>query len=325
MSAASVARRLLIVVLVVTGCTDAAVSETTLRTTTTTTSTTTSTTTTTTTTLPPIELDLVVGITERLALGGDIAIRAEAGGESVDLTADTPEGTLVFAEPATVQFTYMLGSNQTDITWSVDIARSGAIEVTQPWREPAVAGDPVALVWQARGDTNSYLAQLDRTRNVTVTSPVCMFVGSTGTLTNGCSRTFVRAAQDRGYAVWPAIAGLDADANAIWLNDPDIRSAAAVEIAGWIDDLGADGINLDIEGYREDTANSFVAFVEELTPLIHAGGGEVSIDIIPRTDDWVVTPDELSFWSTAPRRRELADLADYLVLMAYDEHNRFRP
>ncbi|NNF68499.1 MAG: hypothetical protein HKN01_01905, partial [Acidimicrobiia bacterium] len=32
-----------------------------------------------------------------------------------------------------------------------------------------------------------------------------------------------------------------------------------------------------------------------------------------------------SFWSTAPRRRELADLADYLVLMAYDEHNRFRP
>ena len=46
---------------------------------------------------------------------------------------------------------------------------------------------------------------------------------------------------------------------------------------------------------------------------------------MPRTDTWTVIPKDLEFWSTAPQRRELAEIVDYTILMSYDQFNRYRP
>jgi spore germination protein len=50
-----------------------------------------------------------------------------------------------------------------------------------------------------------------------------------------------------------------------------------------------------------------------------------SFDFTVMTDTWHTPPAEYAFWSTAPDRRAISQAVDYAVLMAYDEHNRYRP
>ncbi len=276
---------------------------------------------------PGVVTTLRLSPREALAVDGDVrlvgtwdagdrsgAVRFGPGTHTVDVT---------LRQPATFTFAYPGG----DVTWAQEVTPGAVVDIAQPWRRtnpPAPAGD-LAVVWLALGDTASYLAQLDAAPGANVASPVCWFVSSEGGLSNGCDARFVAAAQDRGFAVWPAVAGLDADANHLAFSDPAQRSAHAATLSEWGRELGADGINLDIEGYREEDAAAFAAFVAELVPLVHEWGGTVSYDLIPRTDAWDVGPPELAFWSTAPPRRQLVDLVDYTVLMSYDQFNRFRP
>jgi spore germination protein YaaH len=88
---------------------------------------------------------------------------------------------------------------------------------------------------------------------------------------------------------------------------------------------GANGINIDIEGYRNEDSDVAVTFVEELAALVRAWGGTVSYDVVARSDKWECLPVELSYWSNAPQRRRLAAAVDYTILMAYDQFNRYRP
>ena len=136
--------------------------------------------------------------------------------------------------------------------------------------------------------------------------------------------SFIASVHARGLEAWPAIASLDADRIALAMADPaglaaDISAAAAA--------AGADGVNIDLEGFRFEDAEAVVTFAAELTRLVHEWGGVTSLDITPRTDSWDITSIDFDaeFWSQAPPRRELAEAVDYLILMAYDEHNRHRP
>ena len=88
---------------------------------------------------------------------------------------------------------------------------------------------------------------------------------------------------------------------------------------------GAHGVNLDIEGFRNEDAAGVSTFIEEMAEAVHEWGGVVSYDLVPRSDTWDVVPEELAYWSTAPERRRIAAAVDFTILMAYDQHNRFRP
>ena len=126
-------------------------------------------------------------------------------------------------------------------------------------------------------------------------------------------------------AIWPAVAGFDADAIHLAFRTAQRRSALAVQISEDARAIGADGVNIDVEGYREEDAEAFLAWTVELADLVHEWDGVVSYNLVPRSDTWDVWPEELSFWSTAPRRLELAQATDCTVLMAYDQYNRHRP
>ena len=67
------------------------------------------------------------------------------------------------------------------------------------------------------------------------------------------------------------------------------------------------GINIDFEELREASNESLTAFVRELSIAFHKHGLYVTQDIEPNNEDFDV--------------RELAKYADYLMLMAYDEHS----
>ena len=67
------------------------------------------------------------------------------------------------------------------------------------------------------------------------------------------------------------------------------------------------GINIDFEDLQETADEPLIAFQKELYEKLHANNLIVTQDIIPFNDDY--------------NFKELARYNDYLVLMAYDEHN----
>ena len=287
--------------------------------------------TTSTTVAPRTPVLLRLSPAERLAAAGGVSIAVALGDEALGAMDEVEfQMTVELANDAELEFLYVAPSGEgAEVAWTQKVELDdvvGWVDVAQPWRTEREPGSEIHLVWQWLGDRDSYAAQLDRALpRVNVVSPSWWRVREDGTLADFVEPGYVGDAHEREVAIWPAIAGLNADGNHAFLAAPDTRSAVATRISEQARLLGADGINLDIEGFRDEDGPAYTEFVRELAELVHEWGGVVSHDLIPRSDSWEISPPELAFWSTAPQRRELAELTDYTVLMAYDQHNRFRP
>lgn len=200
---------------------------------------------------------------------------------------------------------------------------------------PVVAGGPaagtvqarhlrpdghVALAWQHGGTTEEYRAQLDRMAGVSVVSPTWFHLDrdDPGAVESTADPALVHHAHDRGVAVWPLLGNhIDPDLSHRVLSDPALRGRLAHEVAGLVTGLDADGINVDFENLRDETAPLVTQLLHELRALL--GGRIVSVDVGAMTDTYV-----LGNWSTAYDRAGFAAAADYVVLMAYDQHNTLR-
>jgi spore germination protein YaaH len=73
-----------------------------------------------------------------------------------------------------------------------------------------------------------------------------------------------------------------------------------------------DGINIDFENMHFHDRDLLTQFMRELTPLAHEQGLTVSIDV-------TMISNSLN-WSRIYDRPALAEIVDYVALMAYDEH-----
>ena len=289
----------------------------------------------TTTTQPAADLTLVLDGVEALAAdrGVGLEVSNEAGEVLGRLDRDHPE---LNVDPATTGLTirYLSSDGEPmEVVWH-QLADMPVTTIRQPWRGqgecqvtlPDGATAPVVLVWQSGGSSADYVEELDGAGGgVTVVSPIWWRMRSDGSVISSADPDYVAAVHDRNVAIWPAIAGFDADTLHLVLSDSRRRSELAAEVSEAAQRIGADGVNIDIEGYRAEDSDGFLVFVEELAALVHAWGGVVSHDLVPRSDTWDVAPDELSFWSAAPPRTELSAATDCTVLMAYDQHNRYRP
>ena len=287
------------------------------------------------TTQPIAHLTLVLDQVEALAVdrGIQLEVSNEAGEVLGRLDRDHPK---LDVDPSTRGLTIRYLSAEaepTGVAWD-QVVEMPVTTIRQPWRGqggcvvtlPDGSSAPVVLVWQSGGRSADYVHQLDGAGGVvTVVSPIWWRMGADGSVVSSVDPDYVAAVHDRNVAIWPAIAGFDADRHRLVFSDPRRRSALAAEVSEEAQQVGADGINIDIEGYRSEDAEGFLVFVEELAALVHAWGGVVSHDLVPRSDTWDVGPEELSFWSTAPPRRELSATTDCTMLMAYDQYNRYRP
>jgi spore germination protein YaaH len=290
---------------------------------------------TTTTTAPPADITLILDGVEALAAdrGTRLEVSNRAGEVLGRLDRHHPE---LDVDPTTKELTIRyLGADgePTAISWQQTVEMP-VTTIRQTWRGsgeckatlPDGSLAPVVLVWQSGGDPATYLRQLDGAGGVvTVVSPIWWRMGADGSIVSTIDGDYVASVHARNVAVWPAVAGFDADTLHLVLSDPQRRSVMATQISEEAARIGADGVNIDIEGYRNEDSDHFLAFVEELAALVRAWGGVVSHDLVPRSDTWAVEPEELSFWSTAPPRTELSAATDCTVLMAYDQYNRYRP
>lgn len=286
---------------------------------------------TTTTTTPAVPVALELHDAERRALRLGVTLAVSIDGEQVGRLSDTSRTVTVdVTGPTAVDFSYVgLDGVPADVTWRQRIAPGDpAVVVVQPWRDlgglPTDMPTDIVLAWQRRMSPGDALDEIDGTP-VNVVSPLWWHIDDEAVLTGGADPAYVEAMHERGIAVWPAVQGLHADGLHLLLNNDELRGEVVAELSGASAASGADGFNIDLEGFRNEDAAAFSVFVEELAAAVHAWGGVVTYDLVPRSDTWDVTPPELAFWSTAPQRRRLAAAVDYTVLMAYDQHNRHRP
>ncbi|WP_244873438.1 S-layer homology domain-containing protein [Brevibacillus reuszeri] len=169
----------------------------------------------------------------------------------------------------------------------------------------------VSLGWQYQSTTEEFIAQVKKS-SVNTLSPRWYFLQKDGTVSDFSDVSLVNWAHDNGKQVWALFGNkFDSAATHAALSDAGKRKAIVQKLSGFIDKYQLDGINVDFEGFAPGDRNNFTLFIQELATALHAKGAVLSVDI---------PPDSGTDWSEPYDFTELAKYADYLVLMAYEEH-----
>lgn len=178
---------------------------------------------------------------------------------------------------------------------------------------PAIAAPAVRSALMLLWEYNPETATLT-TDAVSVLSPVWLALGvDNGELTvnrRRASRAYVTAAQARGYRVWPTVQLLQAAPAHVLLNSEPLMAAAVAAVVAFAETCAADGIVLDAENHPVEDAAALTAFTARLGAHLRARGIPLAVCITRR-------------WSTAADRYDRAGLAraaDFVILMAYDQH-----
>ncbi|WP_441992417.1 glycosyl hydrolase family 18 protein [Paenibacillus sp. 2RAB27] len=180
-----------------------------------------------------------------------------------------------------------------------------------PWKP--ITGK-LNMTWEHVISKNPDTSKIGEMPGLQVISPTWFSVAdSEGRISNLADASYVKWAQDRNYQVWALFSnGFDADRTNKVLASYDLRMKMIKQLLGFAQTYKLQGINIDFENvYLKDKEN-LVQFVREMTPFMHEQGLAVSIDVTPKSTN--------EMWSMFYDRPALAEVVDYMMLMAYDEY-----
>lgn len=124
---------------------------------------------------------------------------------------------------------------------------------------------------------------------------------------------YVKWAKDNGYKVWALFSNESMKTvTSNILNDYSQREKMIEQIVELALKYKVDGINVDFEYMNMSDKDVFSRFIIELAPRLREYGIVTSVD--------VTAPDGSENWSLCYDRDLLANEADYIVFMAYDQH-----
>ncbi len=133
---------------------------------------------------------------------------------------------------------------------------------------------------------------------------------SEGTLLSYADKGYVDQAHASGLKVWGVIgdvSGTEVSTGEV-LADTEKRAYIIQQLLDSAAGTGMDGINVDFESIREESAPQFLQFLKELCLAAHSRGLVVSVDnFVP-------------VYTKYYKRAEQAKTVDYIVIMGYDEH-----
>ena len=165
-------------------------------------------------------------------------------------------------------------------------------------------------------DANKNLeAMLENTEGINVIVPTWFVIQDTqGNYSSIASKEYVDQAHERGIQVWAMLNNVSTE-ESVAVNTEELMSSTAAR-EKMIDSLmqdareyGFDGINLDFEGLRSEAGPHYVQFIRELSIACRKEGIVLSIDnYVP------------SAYTEFYNRREQGIVADYVIIMGYDEY-----
>lgn len=174
--------------------------------------------------------------------------------------------------------------------------------------------EKVSLVWNQIHDQTSNDSFDELTANVSgvnVISPTWFsLTDKKGNLSSLADLDYVEKAHAKGMQVWALVNDFEEKKlTKKVLTSTTTRQNLVKNIMYFVDSYDLDGINLDFEYISEDIGDSYLQFLRELSIEFRKSQKVFSIDnYVP------------SAWSEFYDREQQALLADYLIIMNYDEH-----
>lgn len=171
----------------------------------------------------------------------------------------------------------------------------------------------INLAWHqvTSEDANAGLAQtLEGITGINVISPTWFSVtGAEGTISSLASADYVKLAHEKGLEVWGLIDNFNKDVSTLdTLSNRTSREHLIQKLIEEAARVDLDGINVDFETLTQEEAPHFIQFIRELSISCRKNNLVLSID------DPV--PQFTSFYN----RKEQGIVADYVIIMGYDEH-----
>ncbi len=165
-------------------------------------------------------------------------------------------------------------------------------------------------------DANTKFADvLASASGVNVISPTWVtFADNAGNVSSIADSSCVQAAHEQGIEVWMLVSNIvntdtsDVDTTYI-LTHTSIREKVEKNILSVALANGVDGINVDLEGMSSEVGDSYIQFIREMSVLCRNNGLVLSVDVPP-----------LFAMTEFYDRAEMNEVADYVIVMAYDEH-----
>lgn len=186
--------------------------------------------------------------------------------------------------------------------------------------EKQISGEKISIVWDYYSESRVAPTRTGTTiKGVNVVAPSFFVLKKLG---NGeiidkaqdAGKKYIEWAKGNNYKVWAMFSNDSMiETTSEILNDYKTRQQTIENIVNLAVKYGVDGINLDFENIYKEDKDMFTRFVVELYPRLKDLGMTLTVD--------VTAPDGGDNWSLCYDRDALADNADYLVFMAYDQNN----
>ena len=159
---------------------------------------------------------------------------------------------------------------------------------------------------------NNIVSVLQNTKGINVISPTWFYLNDNdGNIANLASADYVKYCHDKGIEVWGLVSNLENQevSTTEVLTHTSKRENLENQIIAAAIQYDLDGINVDFEALEAAVGEGFIQFIRELSLKCDGNGIVLSVDNY-------VSSDYTKFYD----RQEQAVFADYLIVMAYDEH-----
>ena len=163
---------------------------------------------------------------------------------------------------------------------------------------------------------NDNLASMvDDAESLNVISPTWYKLSDkNGGITSFSDKSYVKKAHEKGIEVWALINDFDYDEDGNYyvtevLSHSTARRKLIKNLVSDVKDKGIDGINVDFECIGIEIADDYVEFICELSVWCRKEGIVLSVDMY--------VPSSINEYYN---RKTVLEVADYLVIMGYDEH-----
>ena len=251
----------------------------------------------------------------------DTQVRYQGGIKS-DILTDVSEGDTVIVLEEMENWTKV--KTQDSFIGYVENKRLGekAVETTEPvtdYAEPVYESNTrdykINLGWHAIGGVNgneTLESTVAQTKGLNVISPTWFtLTGNEGEFSSFASASYVERAHGMGLEVWALVGNVesvDVDMYEL-LSRTSSRWNLIRNLMAVAQEYNLDGINIDFENISLDAGEPFIQFIRELSIPCRRYGIVLSVDnYVPmgHTDHY--------------DRAEQGVVADYVIIMGYDEH-----
>lgn len=173
----------------------------------------------------------------------------------------------------------------------------------------------ISLIWEYAANYSPDRSGQSKRDGIRIVSPTWIYVNDEkGNLKNTISSSYISWAQSVGYEIWPTIKNdaIGISKTSILLNDMNYRQSFIDNVMTLIKKYKFKGINLDFENMYMKDRDMYAELVRELSCTLRANGIISSVD--------VNVPDGSENWSLCYDSKAISDIADYTIVMAYDQH-----